>query len=53
LFLKQQHTNAEDNTSAQFVVTPAGCRERDHQLKVFIENFCDQKNFLQKIVYYL
>jgi hypothetical protein len=32
-----QHTNVEDNTNAQFVITQVGYKEKDHQLKVFIE----------------
>jgi hypothetical protein len=32
-----QHTNVEDNTSAQFVITQVGYKEKDRQLKVFIE----------------
>jgi hypothetical protein len=34
-----QLTSAEDNTNAQFVITQVGCKEKDHQLKVFIEIF--------------
>ena len=36
-FLKMQHTNVGDNTNAQFAITQVGYKEKDHQLKVFIE----------------
>jgi len=32
-----QHTNVEDSTNAQFVITQAGYKVKDRQLKVFIE----------------
>lgn len=32
-----QHTNVEDNTNAQFAITQVGYKEKDRQLKVFIE----------------
>lgn len=43
-----QHTNAEDNTSAQFVAIQAGCKEKDRLLKAFIENFAIKNNFSKK-----
>jgi hypothetical protein len=49
LLQKMQHTNVEDSTSAQFVVTQAGCKAKDPQLKVSIS--CDQKKNCKKIVY--
>jgi len=41
-----QLTSAEDNTNVQFATTQVGCKEKDHQLKVFIEIFAI-RNFLQ------
>lgn len=38
-----QHTNVEDSTSAQFVIIQVGYKEKDRQLKVFIEKNCDLK----------
>jgi len=38
-FQKWQHTSVEDNTNALFVEKKVGCKEEDHQLKVFIEFF--------------
>lgn len=32
-----QHTNVEDSTSAQFAITQVGYKEKDRQLKAFIE----------------
>jgi hypothetical protein len=47
-----QHTNVEDNTNAQFVATPSGCRGKDHQLKVFTKIFAIRKILLQKKIVY-
>jgi hypothetical protein len=47
-----QHTSVEDNTNAQFVIIQLGYKEKDHQLKVFIEIFAIKKFFdVKKIVY--
>jgi hypothetical protein len=43
-----QLTSAEDNTNAQFVITQVGCKEKDHQLKVFIEIFAIRNFFAIK-----
>ena len=48
LFQKLQLTNVEDNTNVQFVDTRVGCKEEDHLLKVFIENFSDQNFYFEK-----
>jgi len=32
-----QHTNVEGNTSAQFAIIQVGYKEKDRQLKAFIE----------------
>ena len=38
-FQKWQHTSVKDSTNALFVEKKVGCKEEDHQLKVFIEIF--------------
>ena len=38
-FQKWQHTSVEDSINAPFVGKKVGCKEEDHQLKVFIEIF--------------
>jgi hypothetical protein len=45
-FLKTQHTNVEDNTNAQFVIIQVGYKEKDRQLKVFIEEMRSEKKYL-------
>jgi hypothetical protein len=32
-----QHTNVEDNTNVRFAIIQVGYKEKDRQLKVFIE----------------
>jgi len=48
LFQKLQLTNVEGSTNVQFVDTKVGCKEEDHLLKVFIENFSDQNFYFEK-----
>ncbi|AJZ75480.1 hypothetical protein SU86_002770 [Candidatus Nitrosotenuis cloacae] len=43
-----QLTSAEDNTNAQFAITQVGCKEKDRQLKVFIEIFAIRNFFAIK-----
>ena len=35
--LKMQHTNVEGSTNARFAIIQVGYKEKDRQLKVFIE----------------
>jgi hypothetical protein len=47
-----QHTSVEDNTNARFANTQAGCKEKDRQLKVFIEIFAIRNFFATKKIVY-
>jgi hypothetical protein len=42
---KWQLTSVEDSTNVPFVEKKVGCKEEDHQLKVFIEIFPIKNNF--------